>query len=170
MKLLRITSLVSVGTVVVLGAIAWFIPESAHRHTSAAPVYDASKDPDPGMNLDALRFPRADARGVEIPATIGRDMVIHGGACTGCSLSAVSYSKLPIAAFDRIFVFYQSVESEITEQIAGSTVPDNVFLIADEAGQVKDMLNAQWTGRWYAYENGLLERMQSEPYDDSWGE
>ena len=167
MKHFVLTSLV---TTAVLGAVIWFTPEYVHRHSSTKPVHDLSKDPGLGISLDALQFQRRDARGVEIPATTGRDMVVQGGSCTGCSLDAVVYSKLPTAAFDRIFVVYQSSESEITQETAGSTVPENVFLISDEVGQIEDSLNAQWTGRWYAYENGLLVRMQSSPDDENWGE
>lgn len=165
MKPLVLTITVST---LVLGALAWVVPEDLFVRHKARFEHDPTRDPKPGLSIAKLTLPHKDVLGREIPTEQKRDFVIAAGSCTGCSLDAIKFELLPTAEFTRVFVVYQSDDKSILENIGKRAIPDNVYVIADLDDRKRDTLNATWIGRWYVFEDGTLRLMQSDLKDKNW--
>lgn len=159
--------LIGLSTVAVLVA-GWFVPESRFLRKKHEHLTDFSNDPVQGQLVELLEIPTKDALGRRIASSTRDDLFVCGGSCTGCSLNAVSFSKLPTSEFERIFVFYQSDLETILKTFSILEVPSNVYLLVDEDEHLRGALNAEWTGRWYVMRSKRVVKIQSGPKETDW--
>jgi hypothetical protein len=159
--------------VVVTLVAAWILPfGSASRQVSRTEV-DLSQDPEVASLLSSLRLPENDIYG-KSTTVLGKGsvMLVNGGSCTGCSLHAVSFDRLPFHEFDAIAVFYQADPKEIRKQLqtegTDRSLHDRLLILPDSKRRIERSLNAIWTGRWYRFERGRLVRWQLGEEDRSW--
>jgi len=103
---------------VVAFAAAGSLPFGSASRQAGKTEMDLSQDPHLGLPLASLGLPSKDVYS-KSTAVLGRGSVllVSGGSCSGCSLHAVSFDRLPFDQFDAIGVFYQADPKEIRKQL-----------------------------------------------------
>lgn len=105
-----------------------------------------------------LQLPQFDIHEREIP-TNGRVLLIYGGNCPLCSLRQIDYTKLPYPDFDAVIVVYSASKKDVLQQFP---TQGEAFILSDLTEEASSELTAQWPGRWYKFEQGILTSWQKE--------
>lgn len=96
----------------------WYMPEFGFPIASDAPSIDFKRDPVLGSPIPDLLRVSFDVFDRSIPEpTVEPDLVVFGGACSGCSLESVRFDRLPSKSFKRLFVVYESRVADIRSAI-----------------------------------------------------
>lgn len=159
--------------VVVAFAAAWSLPVGYASRQAGKTEVDLSQDPHLALPLASLGLSRKDVYS-KSTAALGRGSVllVSGGSCSGCSLHAVSFDRLPFDQFDAIGVFYQADPRDIRRMLQAEgmdkSLNERLLILSDANRRIESTLNAIWTGRWYRFDQGRLLRWQSGEGDRSW--
>lgn len=159
--------------VVVAFAAAWSLPFGSASRQETKTEMDLSQDPQLGLPLASLGLSSQDVYS-KPTAVLGRGSVllVSGGSCSGCSLHAVSFDRLPFDQFDAIGVFYQAEPEECRKMLQAEGMDKNLderlVVLSDANRRIERTLNAIWTGRWYRFDQGRLVRWQGSAGDRSW--
>lgn len=108
--------------------------------------------------LSDLHLSGKDVHDRKIPLG-GRVLLIYGGDCSSCSLRQIDYAKLPYSGFDAVVVVYGASKEDVLQQFPAS---GKAFILSDLTEAASSELAAQWPGRWYKFEQGILTSWQKE--------
>lgn len=97
-----------------------------------------------GTRLD---LPKRDVSGRAIPSSKGKTLVVAGGSCSGCSLSAFAPSMVAEGMFGRVIIIYRTAPSNIPGSLTKLKPP--FYVVSDVTERYLQQLETVFEPRFY---------------------
>lgn len=109
--------------------------------------FNPEDDPKVGS---VVSLPGRDLFGRDIKEAMkkGKNLVVYGGSCTGCSMKVFDYRRIAPSSYGSVILVFWDKESVVKEKL-GSLAKEFYMVVDDERGTLREFLNAVYTPRFY---------------------